>query len=152
MRRYRELSEKSIKKPIGPVKEMPDMERMRREAKPALADPEKMISGSYLSQSPREGPEDEKDRERQCLEVILRQADGTTRYTYKQIWNYGEGNGAGQMASSVKPVTPTQLVTDIDRVMEEKQGRMFLVNREYGEEPEASASVMGAVADRTAMM
>lgn len=152
VRRYRELSEKSIKRPTGPVKKMPDMERMRREAKLALTDPEKMISGFYLSQSSREEPGDEKDRERQRLEVILRQADDTTRYIYEQIWNYGEGNGAGQAASSVRPVTPIQLVTDINRVMEEKQSRMLLTNREYGEEPEASAFVMGAVADRAAMM
>ena len=152
VRRYRELSEKSIERPTGPVKKMPDMERMRREAKLALTDPEKMISGFYLSQSSREEPGDEKDRERQRLEVILRQADDTTRYIYEQIWNYGEGNGAGQAASSVRPVTPIQLVTDINRVMEEKQSRMLLTDREYGAEPGTAAFVMGAVADRAAML
>ena len=152
VRRYRELSEKSIERPTGPVKKMPDMERMRREAKLALTDPEKMISGFYLSQSSREEPGDEKDRERQRLEVILRQADDTTRYIYEQIWNYGEGNGVGQAASSVRPVTPIQLVTDINRVMEEKQSRMLLTNREYGAEPGTASFVMGAVADRAAML
>ena len=58
----------------------------------------------------------------------------------------------GQAASSVRPVTPIQLVTDINRVMEEKQSRMLLTNREYGAEPGTASFVMGAVADRAAML
>lgn len=152
VQRYRELSKRTIESPVEPVKKMPDMERMRREAKLTLTDPAKMISGLNLSQPSKKETGDEKDRERQRLEVILRQADDTTRYIYEQIWNYGEGNGVGQAASSVRPVTPIQMVTDINRVMEEKQSRMLLTNREYGAEPETSAFVMGAVAERAAMM
>lgn len=152
VQRYRELSKKSIEGPTGPVKKIPDIERMRREAKLALTNPAKMMAGLNLSQAFQEDPVDEKDREWQRLEVILRQADDTTRYIYEQIWNYGEGNGVGQGVSSVRPMTPIQLVTDINRVMEEKQSRMLLTNREYGTEPERTAFTVGTMADRPTTM
>ena len=141
--KYRELSEKQLWKAAEPIKKVPDMTRMRRESRQVLLDPAGMLERFRNFPSDRKEEEEENPEARQQLEVILKHADDTTRYIYEQIWNYNQAGTPAQGSSPVRPAAPIQLVTDISRIMEERQEQMLLTNRETQTGTEILSPLLG---------
>lgn len=143
MMKYQEISEKQILPVLEETRRTPDMKKIRELSKLALADPVKMMEHlKKLPDTPATGiepfntlpPVSKEEREkRQQLEVILRQADDTTRYIVEQIWNYRADGEAGRLPSKARPASQIQLVSDLNRIVEENQREVTLINRENAE-------------------
>lgn len=141
--KYREISEKQILPVLKETKRTPDMKKIREESKLALTDPVKMMEHlKKLPDTPANGiessstslPASREEREkRQQLEVILRQADDTTRYIVEQIWNYRTDEESEQPSSKARPASQIQLVSDLNRIVEENQSKIALTSRENAE-------------------